>query len=361
MPTQKTLKELLLDLVNQNGSDLHISANAQPRVRIDGLLKPLPSTDLLNPAQARELCLEFASEAEREAIHSRKEIDFAFGVLGVARFRANLYWERGHLAGSFRVLPAKLPKIEALGLPEEVKGIAERPSGLFVVTGATGSGKSTTLASLISSINEMRYEHLITLEDPIEYVFEHGTCMIHQREVGADTASFSEALRYVLRQDPDIIFIGEIRDRETMQMALTAAETGHLVFSTLHTNNAVQTLDRMIDLFDAHQQNQVRSQLSMVLIGILSQQLIPLKNGGRRLAAELLIPNAAIRNLIREGKIHQVYAQMQTGQAKTGMKTMTQSLMGLLAADLIDSKTAREFAYFPEEFDQLSGSLSFKR
>ncbi len=355
MTDARTLRSLLIAMNEKGASDLHVSAASPPMVRIDGTLQRLDETPI-TPAEAELLCFEFASDKHQARFQKDHEVDFSFGVEGVSRFRANLFMEKESIAGAFRRLPWKVPSFESLGLPEQVRNITTRPNGLVLVTGATGSGKSTTIAALLDEINRTRHEHLITIEDPIEFVFQHGTCMVHQREVGTHTASFLSALKYILRQDPDIVLIGEMRDLETIQAAITTAETGHLVFATLHTNTAVQTLDRILDVFPPSQQPQVRSQLSFILEAILCQQLVPVKNGGRRLALEMLFPNYAIRNLVREGKTHQIYSQMQTGQEKSGMRTMTQSLMDLIRSGQVDLATALEYANDPEELE-----TSYKR
>lgn len=351
MSNTRTLKELLTQMVQNKGSDLHISALTPPRMRVDGMLRPIEGAEIITREEAKKLCFEFASEELREKFQNCHEIDFSFGIDGVSRFRANIYLEKESMAGAFRSLPWKIPSPETLCLPSKVKELAQRPNGLILVTGATGSGKSTTIASILDEINKTREEHLITVEDPIEYVFDHNKCMVHQREVGQHTESFQTALKYILRQDPDIVLVGEMRDLETIQAAITTAETGHLVFATLHTNSAVQTIDRIIDVFPATQQPQVRSQLAFILEAVLCQQLLPIKTGGRRLALEMLFPNYAIRNLIREGKTHQMYAQMQSGQATTGMMTMTQSLVALIKEGLIDLETALEYAPNREELE----------
>ncbi len=351
MSKLRSLQELLTRMVKSNGSDLHISAQSPPRIRVDGILRPIPEEALLTPEEAKKLCFEFTNESLKEKFETYHEIDFSFGLEGISRFRANVYLEKESVAGAFRALPWKIPSPDSLHLPPKVKELAQRPNGLILVTGATGSGKSTTIASILDQINQTREEHLITVEDPIEYVFDHGKCMVHQREVGQHTESFQTALKYILRQDPDIVLVGEMRDLETIQAAITTAETGHLVFATLHTNSAVQTIDRIIDVFPPTQQAQVRSQLAFILEAILCQQLLPVKTGGRRLALEMLFPNYAIRNLIREGKTHQIYSQMQSGQATTGMMTMTQSLVSLIKAGLIDFETAKEYTLDREELE----------
>jgi twitching motility protein PilT len=351
MASKRNLKNLLNLMVEKKASDLHLSANSPPRIRIDGILRALEEAPL-TAEEAQTLSFELASPEQRSRFEKYHEIDFSFGIEGVSRFRANVYLEKDSVAGAFRALPWKIPSAQTLGVPEKVMELAQRPHGLVLVTGATGSGKSTTIAAILDKINHSRQEHLITIEDPIEYIFSHGTCMVHQREVGSHTENFQTALKYILRQDPDIVLVGEMRDLETIQAAITTAETGHLVFATLHTNTAVQTIDRIIDVFPAYQQPQVRSQLSFILEAILCQQLVPVKGGGRKLALEMMFPNYAIRNLIREGKSHQIYPQMQSGQEQTGMRTMTQSIIELLRTDQIDIDTAREYAHDLQELDQ---------
>ncbi len=348
----RTLKELLTKLVEKKGSDLHISAGTVPRCRIHGDLIPMEDQAVIEAEEAKKLCFEFANEDQKKRLAQMQEVDFSFGIADVSRFRANVYLEKESVAGAFRALPLDIPDIELLGLPDKVKELVNRPNGLVLVTGATGSGKSTTIASILNQINKTRKEHLITIEDPIEFVFNHAACMVHQREVGLHTQSFQSALKYILRQDPDIVLVGEMRDLETIQAAITTAETGHLVFATLHTNSAIQTVDRIIDVFPPNQQPQVRSQLAFILEAILCQQLVPVKNGGRKLALEMLFPNYAIRNLIREGKTHQMYAQMQSGQEKTGMRTMTQSLIEMIKAGQLSYETAKEYANDGDEFEQ---------
>lgn len=349
----RSLSFLLERMVEQKGSDLHISAKSPPRIRVHGELVEMAGEEIVSVDEAKTLCLEYMPKELQERFKTHHEIDFSFGLGELSRFRANVYIEKESVAGAFRALAYKIPSPEALHLPEKIREIVQRPNGLVLVTGATGSGKSTTIASLLNEINRTRKEHLITIEDPIEFVFQHGSCMVHQREVGPHTESFQSALKYILRQDPDIVLVGEMRDLETIQAAITTAETGHLVFATLHTNSAAQTVDRIIDVFPAAQQPQVRSQLAFILVAIISQQLVPVKTGGRRLAIEMLFPNYAIRNLIREGKTHQIYAQMQTGQAKSGMQTMVQSLISMIGQGLIDLETAKEFAPDVDELLQM--------
>ncbi|OGP84020.1 MAG: type IV pili twitching motility protein PilT, partial [Deltaproteobacteria bacterium RBG_13_65_10] len=293
---------------------------------------------------------------QKHKFEEENELDLSFGVKGLSRFRANVFMQRGAVAGAFRTIPFRILSFEDLGLPAVVSDLARKPRGLILVTGPTGSGKTTTLASILDKINAERNEHMITIEDPIEYLHGHKGCVVNQREVGADTKSFKNALKYILRQDPDVVLIGEMRDLETIEAALTVAETGHLAFATLHTNSAVQTINRIIDVFPPYQQTQVRAQLSFVLEGVLSQTLIPRANGsGRVLGLEIMIPNPAIRNLIREDKIHQIYSQMQVGQDKFGMQTMNQSLASLYKRRLITLEDAFGRSSDPDEIRNLIG------
>ena len=324
-----TLYDLLKMMIEKNASDLHITTGSPPRLRIDGKLE-LVDHPPLTPADTKALCYSVLTDAQKHRYEENNELDLSFGVKGLSRFRANIFMQRGAVAGAFRTIPFEIRGFKELGLPDVVNELVKKPRGLILVTGPTGCGKSTTLAAMIDKINAERCDHIITVEDPIEYLHSHKKCLVNQREVTADTMSFKAALKYVLRQDPDVVLIGEMRDLETIEAALTVSETGHLTLATLHTNNAVQTINRIIDVFPPHQQEQIRVQLSFVLEGILAQQLIPKKSGrGRVLSIELLIPNPAIRNLIREDKIHQIYSMMQTGQAKFGMQTMNQSLFDL--------------------------------
>jgi twitching motility protein PilT len=319
------------------------------------LLQPLAHPPL-SPTDTRNLCYSLLTEAQKKKFEEDFELDFSFGIRGVARFRGNLYLQKGAVGGAFRTIPHETPALSKLGLPHGVDKLCDLPRGLVLVTGPTGSGKSTTLAAMIDKINRERHDHIVSVEDPIEFVHEHKSCLVNQRELFADTLSFPAALRHVLRQDPDIVLIGEMRDLETIEAALVVAETGHLVFSTLHTNSAVQTINRVIDVFPPHQQAQVRAQISLVLEGVISQQLIPRRDGrGRCLAAEIMIPNAAIRNLIREEKVHQLYSQMQVGQNKFGMQTMTQSLVSLVQQNLITPEEAMAHATELDEMRQVLG------
>jgi len=344
-----SIYDLLKTMIEKGASDLHITTGSPPRLRVDGKLIPLDYPNL-TPADTKSLCYSILTDNQKHRFEENNELDLSFGVKGLSRFRGNVFMQRGAVAGAFRTIPFEIRTFTELGLPEIVNELVKKPRGLILVTGATGSGKSTTLATMVDRINSERYDHIITIEDPIEYLHGHKKCLINQREVNADTVSFKNALRYVLRQDPDVVLIGEMRDLETIEAALTVAETGHLTLATLHTNSAVQTINRIIDVFPPHQQEQIRVQLSFVLEGIVAQQLIPKKTGkGRVLAVELLVPNPAIRNLIREDKIHQVYSMMQTGQAKFGMQTMNQSLIELYSKGFLSYEDAVARSPVPEE------------
>jgi twitching motility protein PilT len=328
------IHQLLKFMVDNTASDLHITPGTPPQLRIDGALRPL-NLPILAPPETKKIAYSLLTDAQKHIFEEDKELDFSFGVKGLSRFRANVFQTRGSVGIAIRTIPFEILTFEQLGLPKVVEDLTKKPKGLILVTGPTGSGKSTTLAGMIDRINSSRHEHIITIEDPIEFLHPHKSCVVNQREVGADTSTFKRALKSILRQDPDIVLIGEMRDLETMEAALTVAETGHLVFGTLHTNNCVQTINRILDVFPPYQQPQVRAQLSFVLEGVLSQTLIPKKGGGRCLALEIMIPNAAIRNLIREDKVHQIYSIMQVGQTKFGMQTMNQSLLDLYLKGLI--------------------------
>ncbi|AKU90299.1 type IV pilus twitching motility protein PilT [Vulgatibacter incomptus] len=351
------LHQLLKQMVEKGASDLHITASSPPQLRIDGKLMPLKQAPL-TPVETKQICYSVLTEAQKHKFEEENELDASFGVKGLSRFRANVFLQRGAVAGAFRTIPFKVMSFADLGLPPIVSTLAEKPRGLVLVTGPTGSGKSTTLASIIDKINTERNAHIITIEDPIEYLHPHKNSVVNQREVGADTDSFKKALKYILRQDPDVVLVGEMRDRETVEAALTIAETGHLCFATLHTNSAIQTINRILDIFPANQQSQVRAQLSFVLEGVVTQNLLPKAVGnGRVLAAEVMVPNPAIRNLIREDKLHQVYSQMQVGQAKFGMQTFNQSLFGLLQKRLITVDEAMSRSSEPDELrNMLTGS-----
>ncbi len=335
-----TLTQLLKTMVEQSGTDLHVTTNSPPQVRIHGKLIPL-KLPAFTPTDTKKLIYSILNDSQKQRFEEQLELDFSFGIKNLARFRANVFYQRGAVAGAFRLIPYEIRGFQTLGIPKAVENLCGLPRGLILVTGPTGSGKSTTLAAMLDKINGERSEHIITIEDPVEYLHSHKRCIVNQREVHTDTKSFSRALRAALRQDPDVVLVGEMRDLETVETALTIAETGHLTFATLHTNSAVQTINRIIDIFPAHQQTQIRTQLSFVLEGVLCQSLLPTANGkGRCLAMEVLIPNSAVRNLIREDKIHQIYASMQTGQLKHGMQTFNQSLASLY----FQGKLTREVA-----------------
>jgi twitching motility protein PilT len=308
------LHQLLKAMIEKGASDLHLTTGSPPQLRVDGHLVPL-RMDPLSPQDTKQTCYSILTDAQKHRFEAQNELDLSFGVKGLARFRANVFMQRGAVAGAFRTIPYKIMTFEELGLPPVIEKLATKPRGLILVTGPTGSGKSTTLASILNKINTENNHHIITIEDPIEYLHPHKNCVVNQREVGADTQSFKTALRYILRQDPDVVLVGEMRDLETIEAALTVSETGHLCLATLHTNSCVQTINRVIDVFPAHQQAQIRTQLSFVLEGVVSQTLIPKATGGGRvIALEVMVPNPAIRNLIREDKVHQIYSQMQIGR-----------------------------------------------
>jgi twitching motility protein PilT len=352
------LHQLLKILVESNGSDLHITTNSPPQMRVDGHLLPMDFPPM-NQVETKQLCYSVLTDAQKHKFEEENELDLSFGVKGLSRFRGNMFIQRGAVAGVFRVIPYKIMTFEELNLPPIVPELAARPRGLILVTGPTGSGKSTTLASIVDYININRREHIVTIEDPIEYLHPHKGCLVNQREVGADTKGFKNALKYVLRQDPDVVLVGELRDLETIEAALTLAETGHLCLATLHTNSCAQTINRVVDVFPPYQQTQIRAQLSFVLEGVLSQTLIPrMGSKGRALALEIMVPNAAIRNLIREDKVHQIYSQMQIGQEKFGMQTMNQSLYALFQKRMISLEEALGRSQDPEELKQMISSPS---
>ncbi|MEN9581163.1 MAG: hypothetical protein RJA70_4172 [Pseudomonadota bacterium] len=327
-------------MIEKGASDMHITTGAPPLLRVDGQVVPL-KLDQLGAVETKQLCYSVLTEEQKIEFEKKKELDLSFGVKNLSRFRANIFMQRGAVSGAFRAIPFKILSFDELGLPQVVADLADRPRGLILVTGPTGSGKSTTLASIIDKINTEKRQHIMTIEDPIEYLHPHKRSIVNQREIGADTGRFKDALKYVLRQDPDVVLVGEMRDLETIEAALTIAETGHLVFATLHTNSALQSINRVIDVFPPHQQPQVRAQLSFVLEGVLSQLLLPRAGApGRVMCMEVMVPNAAIRNLIREDKVHQIYSQMQVGQGKHGMQTMNQSLFSLYARRLISLEEA---------------------
>jgi twitching motility protein PilT len=347
------MHQLLKTLVDQGGTDLHVTTNSPPQIRIDGKMVPLQLPPMTAP-ETKQLIYSVLTDNQKHRLEENLELDFSFGVKGLARFRANVFFQRGAVAGAFRTIPWEIRSFKELGLPNVVGKLCEKPRGLILVTGPTGSGKSTTLAAMLDKVNNERHEHMVTIEDPIEYLHSHKKCLVNQRELHADTHSFPNALRSVLRQDPDVVLIGEMRDLETIESALRIAETGHLTFATLHTNSAAQTINRIIDVFPPHQQSQIRAQLSFVLEGILCQSLLPRANGhGRSLALEILVPNAAIRNLIREDKVHQIYSAMQVGQERFGMQTFNQSLATLYFKKQITLQVALSISSNPDELQEM--------
>ena len=347
------IDRLLEEMVKRGASDLHISANSSPRIRVDGKLKPLDLPPLA-PGEAKELCFLLLTETQRQKFRERNELDISFGIKGLSRFRANIFSQRGSISAAIRTVPFKIPSFEDLGLPLILEDLVKKPKGLILVTGPSGSGKSTTVAAMIDRINSELQGHIVTIEDPIEYLHPHKRCLVSQREVYSDTESFREAIKYVLRQDPDVVFIGEMRDQETIETALSISETGHLSIATLHTNNSAQTIHRILDYFPASQQKQVLGQLSLTLIAILSQLLLPRKDVlGRALALEILIPSPAIQNLIREGKIHNIYSMMLMERAKYGSQTLNQSLQKLYLDGCIDYEEAIARSSLPDELIRL--------
>jgi len=335
----QTLPELLQTMVQMEGSDLHITTNTPPQVRVHGHLTRLEGAAMA-PSETKQLAYSVLTDAQKKRFEETLELDFSFGIKGLARFRVNMFNQRGAVGAVYRLIPERIRSFQELNLPAVLATLSERPRGLVLVTGPTGSGKSTTLAAMIDKINKERHDHILTIEDPIEFVHQHQSCLVNQREVHSDTESFSNALRAALREDPDIVLIGEMRDLETVEAALRIAETGHLTLATLHTNSASQTINRIIDIFPSHQQSQIRTQLSLVLEGIVCQALLPKMGGGRTVALEIMVPTAGIRNLIREDKVHQIYSAMQTGQEKMGMQTMNQSLATLYQKRLVTLETA---------------------
>lgn len=344
------LHQMLQTLIDKGASDLHVTTGSPPQLRIDGELVPM-NLPPLTAAETKQLCYSILTDVQKHKFEENDELDLSFGIKGLSRFRANVFMQRGAVAAAIRTIPFKIQSLEELNLPPVVSELVNKPRGLILVTGPTGSGKSTTLASMVDKINSERHEHIMTVEDPIEFLHQHKKALINQREVGADTKSFKAALKYVLRQDPDVVLIGELRDLETIEAALIVSETGHLALATLHTNSAVQTINRIVDVFPPYQQTQIRAQLSFVLEGIMAQQLIPKMSGqGRVMAMEVMVPNPAIRNLIREDKVHQIYSTMQTGQSKFGMQTMNQSLLDLYQRRLISYDDALGRSPVPDEF-----------
>ena len=352
--TVQSIDDLLAIMVEHDASDMHITSGSPPVIRVVGQLRRLPDFANLSPDETRALIYRIISTEQQKVLETKRQLDFSYSVPGLARFRVNAYFQRESLAAAFRLIPAKIKTLEELNMPGRLYELAEKPRGLVLVTGPTGSGKSTTLASLLDFINSSRHEHILTIEDPVEFLHWHRSCIVNQRELGPDATSFGEALRAALREDPDVILVGEMRDLETISTALTAAETGHLVFGTLHTQSAPQTIDRVIDVFPAEQQGQIRVQLASTLQGVVTQNLVPTADGRGRVAAlEILIPDDAVRNLIRQAKIEQVYSVMQTSTSR-GMITMEQSLADLVQRGVITYDVASSRSSRP---DQLEGLL----
>ena len=350
-----SLHHLLKTMVERGGSDLHITTNSAPQIRVDGHLHPLEGYSPMSQSDTKTLAYSVLTDAQKHRFEENLELDFSFGIKGLARFRANNFFQRGAVGAVYRTIPVEIKSFNQLALPAVVAQISEKPRGLVLVTGPTGSGKSTTLAAMIDKINSERRGHIITVEDPIEFIHRHRNCIINQREVGADTKSFASALKYALREDPDVILIGEMRDLETIQAALTIAETGHLVFATLHTNSAAEAINRIIDVFPAHQQSQVRAQLAFVLEGIITQVLLPKVSGrGRAMAAEILVVTPAIRALIRDDKVHQIYSLMQSGK-KWGMQTLNDALYQLYVTRQVSADECVRSSGDPNEFLRMIG------
>jgi twitching motility protein PilT len=347
--------EILTRMSEERASDVHLTAGYPPAMRLRGKIVPLEEYGLLSPQQTRDTVYSLLNDDQRKRFESNKQLDLAYAVPGVARFRVNTFFQRGSISAAFRRIPHQVPALDELGLPKILEDMTRKPRGLILVTGPTGSGKSTTLAAMLDIINAEREEHILTIEDPIEFLHSHKRCIVNQREIGADAEDFALALKSALREDPDVILVGEMRDLETMSTALTAAETGHLVFATLHTQYAPQTVDRVIDVFPAHQQQQIRVQLATSLQAVVTQQLVPLVGGqGRTVAAEVLVATPAVRNLIREGKVHQIYSAMQAG-ARFGMRSMDQSLAELVRTGRITFDIAVERATNPDDLRRLLG------
>lgn len=355
------LPALLKTTVDQDASDLHLTVGVPPEFRIGGKMVKV-KMDPLTAQDTRELCYSVLTEAQKSDFEKAYEIDFSFAIKDVARFRGNLFYQKGAVAGVFRRIPLAVPDFDSMKLPQILKKIIRQPNGLVLVTGPTGSGKSTTLAAMLDVLNREEYGHIITVEDPIEFVHPHKNCIVNQREVGSDTKNFDAALKRMLRQDPDFVLVGELRDAETIEMALTMAETGHLVFGTLHTNSAIQAINRIVNVFPPHQQTQIRLVLSFTLQGVVSQQLVPKSfSSGRCMACEILIPTMGIRHLIREDKVHQIYSAMQTGQDETGMQTMNQSLLSLVRNGILSKAAAVESSFIPDELSKLLTAVQEKK
>ena len=352
VPTSVKIETLLEACIKHGASDLHIQVGLPPILRIDGSLVPIPNTPILTTEIVDTLIFSTLDSMQRETLAKDKEFDYSFAFGEIARFRVNAFNEKGHLAAAFRLIPTKMPTIEELGMPQVISGFADYPRGLVLVTGPTGSGKSTTLAAIINKINSEKSVHILTIEDPIEFTHKSKRSLVAQREVHYDTYSFSRALKSALREDPDVVLLGAMRDLETISAAITIAETGHLVFATLHTNSAAQSVDRMIDVFPAEQQPQIRSQLAGILMAVCSQRLVPAIGGGRVCAAEIMVANTAIRSIIREGKTHQLDTAIQTG-ASEGMQTMDRTLAKLVQQGTVTYDSAREYAVDVREFERI--------
>jgi twitching motility protein PilT len=350
----QSIDDLLAVMVERDASDLHLTAGSPPVIRVNGRLERLADREKFDADETRTMIYRILSTEQQKVLETRRQLDFSYSIPGLARFRVNAYFQRASIGAAFRLIPAVIKPLDELGMPTSLYELADKPRGLVLITGPTGSGKSTTLASLLDHVNHTRHEHILTIEDPIEFLHWHGTCIVNQREIGPDATSFGEALRAALRQDPDVILVGEMRDLETIGTALTAAETGHLVFATLHTQSAPSTIDRIIDVFPSEQQDQVRVQLASTLQGVVTQNLVPTADGrGRTAALEILIPDDAVRNLIRQSKIEQIYSVMQTNTSR-GMQTMEQSLADLVMRRVITPEVGFNRSSRP---DQLHGIL----
>ncbi|MBS1843543.1 MAG: type IV pilus twitching motility protein PilT [Actinobacteria bacterium] len=354
-PTHFDFAAVLATVAHRRASDLHLTAGAPPAIRERGKITPMEGFPVLTPQMTREVVYGILSEDQRKRFETGRQLDFAYAIPNVARFRVNAYMQRGSVSAAFRLVPGEIPALEELGVPAVLREFTRKPRGFVLVTGPTGSGKSTTLAAMIDQINRDREDHILTIEDPIEFLHRHKRSIVNQREIGSDAEDFALGLRAALRQDPDVILVGEMRDRETVATALTAAETGHLVFATLHTQSTAQTVDRIIDVFPPEQQAQIRTQLSVALQGVVTQQLLPTADGqGRVVACEVLVPNPAVRNLIREAKTHQIYSAIQTA-GSIGMQTMDADLVRLVRAGRITRELAEQRASVPEELKRLIG------
>src|SRR6201989_124143 len=353
MPAANSIDELLERMVEANASDLHVTTGTPPAIRVRGEVERLEGFDPLHAEQTQQLLYRILSSEQQKHFEINRQLDFSYSIPGLARFRVNVYFQRESIGAAFRLIPTELKTLEELGIPESLHVLAEKPRGIVLVTGPTGSGKSTTLAAIVDEINRTRAEHILTVEDPVEFVHKHKRCIVNQREIGPDAISFAEALKAALRQDPDVILVGEMRDLETISTALTASETGHLVLATLHTQSAPSTIDRIIDVFPSAQQGQVRMQLAASLQGIVTQTLLPTADGRKRVPAlEILLPDDAVRNLIRQGKTEQIYSIMQTNTTR-GMQTMEQALADLTVRRVITRETANQVTSPREEFEAL--------